>query len=64
MPRNVEFKARIESVEALLPRVSALAGTAPIEILEDDMFFRCDSGRMKLRAFREPLNSTLCPWRQ
>jgi predicted adenylyl cyclase CyaB len=53
MPRNVEIKARIESVEALLPRVSALAGKAPVEIPQDDTFFRCDNGRLKLRVFAD-----------
>ena len=51
MPRNIEIKARIASVEALAPKVAAMAGQAPIEMIQDDTFFRCDTGRLKLRAF-------------
>lgn len=51
MPRNIEIKAQIESVEALLPRASAIANEGPFEILQDDTFFTCETGRMKLRAF-------------
>lgn len=49
--RNVEIKARIESVEALAPRVAALADQGPVEIDQDDAFFACERGRIKLRAF-------------
>jgi len=51
MARNVEIKARIEGVEALAPRAAAIASAGPIEIDQDDTFFRCESGRLKLRAF-------------
>jgi predicted adenylyl cyclase CyaB len=50
MARNVEIKARIESVAALTPRVAALATEGPIEIAQDDTFFNCVTGRLKLRA--------------
>jgi predicted adenylyl cyclase CyaB len=53
MPRNVEIKAHIESVEALLPRAQAIADSGPAEILQDDTFFHCPNGRLKLRAFSE-----------
>lgn len=51
MARNIEIKARIESVEALTPKVAAIADKGPIEITQDDTFFRCETGRLKLRAF-------------
>lgn len=51
MPRNIEIKARIESVEALAPRAAAVATDGPFEIAQDDTFFHCASGRLKLRAF-------------
>lgn len=51
MPRNIEIKARIASVEALAPRAAALASHGPVEILQDDTFFACAAGRLKLRAF-------------
>jgi predicted adenylyl cyclase CyaB len=51
MPRNVEIKARIESVESLIPKVAAIANEGPVEIVQDDTFFPCDNGRLKLRTF-------------
>jgi adenylate cyclase len=48
--RNVEIKARIESVEAMTPHVAAIADRGPIEIRQDDTFFACPRGRLKLRA--------------
>jgi predicted adenylyl cyclase CyaB len=51
MARNIEIKARIERIEALLPRAQALAGGAPELIGQDDTFFPCAHGRLKLRDF-------------
>jgi len=51
MARNIEIKARIESVEAVEPKAAALADQGPIEIQQDDTFFACPRGRLKLRAF-------------
>jgi len=51
MPRNVEVKARIPSVEALLPVAQALADGPPQVIEQDDCFFACRDGRLKLRDF-------------
>lgn len=54
MPRNIEIKARIASVEALLPRAREQAhGAAPVLIEQDDQFFRCAHGRLKLRTFAD-----------
>ena len=50
MPRNIEIKARIESIELLLPKALAIADQGPVEIEQDDTFFRCDAGRLKLRT--------------
>jgi adenylate cyclase class IV len=49
--RNVEIKARITSVEALLPKVKAIADQGPFEIRQDDTYFACNTGRLKLRMF-------------
>jgi len=49
--RNVEIKARITSVEALLPKVKAIADQGPFEIRQDDTYFACGTGRLKLRMF-------------
>ena len=51
MARNIEIKARIESVEAMRIKVAALADHDPIELLQDDTFFTCARGRLKLRAW-------------
>jgi len=51
MARNVEIKARAGDLAALATRVAAIADQGPTEILQDDTFFRCDAGRLKLRAF-------------
>lgn len=51
MARNIEIKAYIESVEAILPKALARATSAPVEIYQDDTFFQCSNGRLKLRMF-------------
>jgi hypothetical protein len=38
MARNVEIKARIESIDWIFPRAAALADRGPIEIIQDDIF--------------------------
>jgi predicted adenylyl cyclase CyaB len=56
MPRNIEIKARIASVEALLPRARALADGPAQTLLQDDTFFAVPAGRpgrLKLRAFAD-----------
>lgn len=51
MARNIEIKARIHSVESLAPKAAAIATEGPIEIAQDDTFFQCEAGRLKLRTF-------------
>lgn len=51
MPRNIEIKAHIASVDAMLARASAIADSGPTELVQDDTFFACEMGRLKLRAF-------------
>ncbi len=51
MPRNIEIKARIEGVESLLSRARPLADGPPQVIEQDDSFFVCARGRLKLRDF-------------
>jgi adenylate cyclase class IV len=53
MPRNIEIKARIDSVEALLPRARAIADSEPELIEQDDSFFNVPHGRLKLRQFAD-----------
>jgi adenylate cyclase class IV len=51
VPRNIEIKARIASVAALLPRARALADGPEQTIHQDDTFFGVPHGRLKLREF-------------
>ncbi|PTB22388.1 adenylate cyclase [Trinickia symbiotica] len=51
MARNVEIKARIESVAGLARRVAPMATEEPTVINQDDTFFHCANGRLKLRQF-------------
>ena len=53
MARNIEIKARIPSVEALLPRARALADGDAALIEQDDTFFPVPHGRLKLREFAD-----------
>jgi len=50
MARNIEIKARIYNMDEMLIRVSGLADHGPIEIIQDDAFFNCPMGRLKLRV--------------
>ena len=51
MPRNIEIKAHIPSVEAIARSAAEIADQGPFELEQDDTFFPCESGRLKLRAF-------------
>ncbi|HEY8608667.1 MAG TPA: class IV adenylate cyclase [Noviherbaspirillum sp.] len=51
MSRNIEIKARIASCDALQPQVAALSTEGPFLLEQDDTFFHCPTGRLKLRAF-------------
>jgi adenylate cyclase class IV len=51
MARNIEIKARIENIAELHGKVAAIADSGPVVIIQDDTFFNCPAGRLKLRAF-------------
>lgn len=53
MPRNIEIKARIDSVDALLPRARAVADGDATLIEQDDSFYAAPHGRLKLRRFAD-----------
>ncbi len=53
MARNIEIKARVDDIEALKIAAAAIADQGPMEIEQDDTFFRCDAGRLKLRVFAD-----------
>lgn len=49
MARNVEIKARVDAPSTLFERAAAIADHGPVEIEQDDTFFPCTTGRLKLR---------------
>ncbi|MGY6268924.1 class IV adenylate cyclase [Achromobacter denitrificans] len=53
MARNIEIKARVDSLDAIEPLAAALSGQEPASIAQDDTFFACANGRLKLRDFAD-----------
>jgi predicted adenylyl cyclase CyaB len=51
MARNIEIKARITDLKHMAIRVAGLADNGPVKIFQDDTFFACPNGRIKLRSF-------------
>lgn len=51
MPRNVEIKARVRDVDAMRRRIEEAAGTKGQLMEQEDVFFPCPNGRLKLRVF-------------
>lgn len=54
MSANVEIKARIASVQGLLPRAQSLSDDEHAQLIhQDDTFFTVPHGRLKLRVFAD-----------
>ncbi|OFQ41564.1 class IV adenylate cyclase [Achromobacter xylosoxidans] len=53
MARNIEIKARVASLAAVESLAAALSGKEPVAIAQDDTFFACPDGRLKLRVFSD-----------
>ena len=53
MPRNIEIKARVVDRDALIARSHDIAGSERVDIEQDDTFFQCEAGRLKLRTLGE-----------
>jgi len=51
MPSNIEIKARVDSLEQLEARVRMISDALPQHLAQDDTFFHCAVGRLKLRDF-------------
>ncbi len=51
MARNIEIKAKFKNIAGLTAKVAELADKGPVEIYQDDTFFTCANGRLKLRTF-------------
>jgi predicted adenylyl cyclase CyaB len=53
MACNVEIKARVHDPAQLYARAQAISDDGPVQVVQDDTFFDCPNGRLKLRAFSE-----------
>lgn len=53
MARNVEIKARVDNLEEVEARARAIATEGPVDLVQDDTFFACANGRLKLRQFAD-----------
>ena len=53
LARNIEIKARVASIDAVMPRARALAQCDAEPIAQDDTFFAVPHGRLKLREFAD-----------
>ena len=49
MPRNVEIKARVADLAALESRLARLDAAGPVSLEQEDTFYECATGRLKLR---------------
>jgi predicted adenylyl cyclase CyaB len=50
---NIEIKARAEDLTALAEQVAEVGGRGPEIIRQEDTFFPCAEGRLKLRKFAD-----------
>jgi adenylate cyclase class IV len=53
MASNIEMKARVEDPAALRARALSLKPHEVFELEQVDTFFRCETGRLKLRQFAD-----------
>jgi predicted adenylyl cyclase CyaB len=53
MPRNIEIKARVDDLAVVEGRARAIATEGPVDLVQDDTFFACAKGRLKLREFAD-----------
>ena len=49
MPANIEIKARLRDLAAAEQIAARLSGMPPALIVQEDVFFRCEGARLKLR---------------
>nr|XP_002127902.1 uncharacterized protein LOC100182215 [Ciona intestinalis] len=53
MPRNVEIKAKIDNFDNFIQRVTSLSGDNGSVLEQQDFFYNCATGRLKLRSCTE-----------
>ncbi len=51
MAKNIEIKASLDNIQSCLEKVKSLSSDEPETIQQEDFFFNCDNGRLKLRFF-------------
>lgn len=51
MARNIEIKASLENITPCIDIAKSLSGSDPELIRQEDYFFNCANGRLKLRIF-------------
>ena len=56
MPNNVEIKARVKNIAELTERARRLSGTEGELLQQEDTFFVCQNGRLKLRVLQVPIS--------
>lgn len=59
MNRNVEIKAKVTDLAAVRQRVEKLADEGPAVLEQEDTFFICPQGRLKLRRFGPGIEAEL-----
>ena len=53
MPRNIEIKAKLADLRLQASLAESLCGGISEVIEQEDVFFHCDNGRLKLRIFAD-----------
>ena len=53
MPKNIEIKARLADFARTLELARQITGSKPEMIVQEDIFFHCSTGRLKLRVFAD-----------
>jgi adenylate cyclase len=53
MPHNIEIKAKLSDFPQTLRLAAEICGTEPEIIRQEDVFFCCAAGRLKLRIFSD-----------
>ena len=51
MPKNIEIKTALNNVSAARNAANRLSGGDPYVLHQEDVFFRCEAARLKLRIF-------------
>ena len=58
--RNVEIKARLGEFERARRAAVKVSDSGPTHIFQEDTYFRCAKGRLKLRKFAETSGQLIC----